>query len=197
MSDKETLAVYDAKIEDYKSLTFGSTPKALLRFIEALPENAHALDLGCGPGFAAADMARRGVARVTAMDASTEMVKTAATHEGVTTIQATYDDLPNTPTYHGIYANFALLHSTRDDFKRQIADCQTALHPNGILHLGMKTGTGEKRDHLGRFYTYYTVEELSEILGNNDFTITFVHEGEEKGLAGPTEPFVVISACRT
>lgn len=197
MADQETLSVYDAKIEDYKSLTFGSTPKALLRFIEALPENAHALDLGCGPGFAAADMARRGVAQVTATDASTEMIKAASEHEGVTAIQATYDDLPKVATYHGIYANFALLHSTRDDFKRQIGDCHTALHQAGILHLGMKTGTGEKRDRLGRFYTYYTVDELREILGGAGFTVTHVHEGEEPGLAGPTEPFAIVSACRS
>lgn len=193
MTDQETVAVYDAKIDDYKKLTFGSAPKALIKFCEALPKGGHALDLGCGPGFAAAEMARRGL-RVTAMDASAEMVKAAGEHAGVTSVQATYDDLPKIPTYHGIYANFALLHSTRDDFKRQIADCHASLHTGGILHLGMKTGTGEKRDALGRFYTYYTVAELRDILATAGFTVTFVKEGEEKGLAGPVEPFVLVSA---
>ena len=193
MADLETLSVYDAKIEDYKKLTFGSAPRALIAFCDALPPGGHALDLGCGPGFAAAEMARRGL-QVTAMDASAEMVKAAGGHAGVTAMQATYDDLPKTPTYHGIYANFALLHSTRTDFIRQISDCYASLHPGGILHLGMKTGTGAKRDALGRFYTYYTVPELHQILGDAGFTITTTSEGEEPGLAGPVEPFVLISS---
>ena len=194
MSDQQTLAVYDAKIDDYKKLTFGSTPRALLQFIEALPENAHALDLGCGPGFAAADMARRGVAQVTATDASAEMAAAAAQHPGVTARCETYDAIPGVATYHGIYANFSLLHATRDEFHRHIDACYTALHPGGILHLGLKTGTGEKRDGLGRFYTYYTRDELAGILTDAGFDIFWERTGEEKGLAGPVEPFILIQA---
>ena len=64
----------------------------------------------------------------------------------------------------------------------------------GIFHLGMKVGTGEKRDALGRFYTYYSVEELTEILVTAGFTLDYKKEGKEMGLAGEVEPFVMIKA---
>ena len=58
----------------------------------------------------------------------------------------------------------------------------------------MKLGTGEKRDTLGRFYTYYTAEELEDILTQASFTLTFQRNGQEKGLAGDVEPFIMIAA---
>ena len=38
MTDAQTLAVYDAKIEDYLRLTQASPSKSLLAFIKAIPE---------------------------------------------------------------------------------------------------------------------------------------------------------------
>jgi len=58
----------------------------------------------------------------------------------------------------------------------------------------MKLGTGEKRDALGRFYTYYTAQELKDILAQAGFTLTFQREGQEKGLAGDVEPFIMMTA---
>ncbi len=58
----------------------------------------------------------------------------------------------------------------------------------------MKLGAGEKRDSLGRFYTYYSVVELTEILTNSGFMLDYKKEGEELGLSGDVEPFVMIRA---
>jgi len=193
MTDAKTLAVYDAKIEDYLRLTQAPPSKSLLAFIKAIPEGGRILDLGCGPGLAAAEMARHGF-DVDALDGSAEMVAAASKHPGVTARQATFDDLPSQATYHGIYANFSLLHAKRADFKRHIQACHAALHPGGIFHLTMKLGTGEKRDALGRFYTYYTAQELKDILAQAGFTLTFQREGQEKGLAGDVEPFIMMTA---
>jgi hypothetical protein len=135
----------------------------------------------------------RGVGcHVEAIDGSAEMVAAASKHPGVTARQATFDDLPSQATYHGIYANFSLLHATRADFKRHIQACHASLYPGGSFHLAMKLGTGEKRDTLGRFYTYYTAEELEDILTQAGFTLTFQRNGQEKGLAGDVEPFIMI-----
>ncbi|WP_347822068.1 class I SAM-dependent methyltransferase [uncultured Planktomarina sp.] len=193
MTDAQTLAVYDAKIDDYLRLTQAPPSTSLLAFIKAIPEGGQVLDLGCGPGLAAAEMARHGC-DVEAIDGSAEMVAAASKHSGVTARQATFDELPSQATYHGIYANFSLLHAKRTNFNRHIQACYTALHPGGILHLAMKLGTGEKRDELGRFYTYYTAEELKNILTQAGFTLTFQRNGQEKGLAGDVEPFIMIAA---
>ena len=193
MADTQTLDVYDGKIDDYLRLTQAPPSKSLLAFIKAIPAGGRVLDLGCGPGLAAAEMARRGC-HVEAIDGSAEMVAAASKHPGVTARQATFDDLPSQATYHGIYANFSLLHATRADFKRHIQACHASLFPGGSFHLAMKLGTGEKRDTLGRFYTYYTAEELEDILTQAGFTLTFQRNGQEKGLARDVEPFIMIAA---
>ena len=101
MTDAQTLAVYDAKIEDYLRLTQAPPSKSLLAFIKAIPEGGRVLDLGCGPGLAAAEMARQGC-DAEAIDGSAEMVAAASKHPGVTAQQATFDELPSQATYHGI-----------------------------------------------------------------------------------------------
>ncbi|MEM6307404.1 MAG: class I SAM-dependent methyltransferase, partial [Pseudomonadota bacterium] len=121
MTDHETLAVYDAKIEDYKAITIGEPSQALLGFMADLPKGGTVLDLGCGPGFAAAVLADHGFV-ATATDASPEMAKSAGSHRGVTARCEDFSQLPHAPTYDGIYANFSLLHVTRDAFAPLIHD---------------------------------------------------------------------------
>ncbi|MGV6839782.1 MAG: class I SAM-dependent methyltransferase [Planktomarina sp.] len=193
MADATTVGVYDAKVEDYKKLTVSEPPAALIRFMDALPKGGRILDLGCGPGSSAAKMAREGF-DVLAMDASLEMVKAAGQFDGVTAIQGTFDDIPNAPKFDGIFANFSLLHADRDDFSRHIAQIHGALVTGGMFHIGMKLGTGAARDGLGRFYTYYTVPELMDILENAGFTVTWYEEGKGPGMAGTVDPFVLMQA---
>ena len=193
MTDNQTLAVYDEKINDYIKLTEAPPSKSLLAFIQAIPSGGRVLDLGCGPGGAAAEMAQCGL-KVDAIDGSKEMVDATKKYLKVTAWKATFHDLPNHPTYDGIYANFSLLHAKRSDFITHIKSCHDALFQGGIFHLGMKVGTGEKRDALGRFYTYYSVEELTKILVTAGFTLDYKKEGNEMGLAGEVEPFVKIKA---
>ncbi|MEM9812018.1 MAG: SAM-dependent methyltransferase, partial [Pseudomonadota bacterium] len=71
-----------------------------------------------------------------------------------------------------------------------------ALRPGGTLHLGMKTGTGEARDRLGRNYVFYTPEELQGLLETARFQVVASREGEAAGLAGAAEPFVLLRATR-
>jgi len=193
MEDLETLSVYDAKIEDYMRLTSAPPSKSLIAFIKAIPKGGHVLDLGCGPGLAAAEMARQHL-KVDATDGSSKMVEAASRQPGVSARQATFDELPECATYDGIYANFSLLHAKRNDFIRHIAACHLALNSRGVFHLGMKLGEGETRDHLGRFYTYYSTDELVQNLKDAGFELCYQHEGKELGLAGNIEPFIMLTA---
>ena len=192
-SDAETLAVYDARAADYAA-RFTSDPNTDLdTFIAALPTGAHVLDLGCGPGHAAAQMAAAGHT-VDATDASAEMVKLAQEHAGVTAWQASFDDITGTDLYDGIWANFALLHAPRTDMPRHLAALRETLKPGGLFHIGMKTGTGEKRDPIGRLYTFYTEDELSGLLRDTGLTPFSSRTGEEPGLDGVVAPWVTIAA---
>lgn len=193
-TDNETIAVYGQKAADYAELVASEAPDATLAaFIGGLPSGGHVLDLGCGPGQAAAMMARAGL-RVEATDATPEMVALAAAHEGVTARLATFDDIAGCDLYDGIWANFSLLHAPRADMPRHLAALRMALKPGGLFHIGMKTGSGEKRDSLGRLYTYYTEEELCGLLREAGFTPFSSDHGAEPGLDGVTAPWVTIAA---
>lgn len=195
MSDKETLSVYAQKVAEYIDVTKdGAARDPLLKaFIADLPAGAHVLDLGCGPGHIAADIAAAGH-RVTATDAVPEMVAQAATHPGVTAQLATFDEIGGTSIYDGIWANFSLLHAPRDAMPRHLTALHTALKPGGLFHIALKTGSNSKRDRLGRLYTYYTDAELTALVENAGFTVTNRKTGRDKGLDGADADWIALRA---
>ena len=70
----------------------------------------------------------------------------------------------------------------------------SALAPTGVLHLGMKEGTGESRDKLGRFYSYYAEDELRKLVEKVGLSVSRVEKGKEAGLAGNVEPWIIMVA---
>lgn len=195
MSDPETLQVYNRDADEYARRTDAANQNdpRLHDFIAALPAKGQVLDLGCGPGAAAAEMAKAGLA-VTGMDASAEMVAKANQHQGVSARQATFDDIDRCDLYDGIWANFSLLHAPRIDFPRHLAALHRALKPGGAFYIGMKLGSGEHRDGLGRYYSYYTQNELETLLQDAGFTVTGTHLGQGKGLEGTVQPWISVAA---
>ena len=77
---------------------------------------------------------------------------------------------------------------------RHLAALHAALKPGGLFHIGLKTGTGEKRDALGRFYTYYTEAELEDLLSDAGFAVQFRAYGRDKGLDGVDADWIVMRA---
>lgn len=193
--DDETLAIYAAKADEYAQLTDEDNREdpILTAFIMAIPSGGHVLDLGCGPGTSAAAMARAGL-RVTAFDPVPEMVALAASHENVTAQRAGFDDLTGEDLYDGIWANFSLLHASRQDMPHHLARIAKALKPGGRFHIGVKTGTGSKRDRLGRFYTYYTEAELTGLLHAAGLDVFDRAEGSGSGLDGTEAEWICLAA---
>ncbi|MEM6728646.1 MAG: methyltransferase domain-containing protein [Pseudomonadota bacterium] len=192
MSDHETLRIYDRDVETYRGMVTGEPAASLVAFADALPQGARVLDLGSGPGHAAQYLAQRGFA-AEAWDASVEMAKAAAA-AGVTARQASFDDLKEKAVYAGIYASFSLLHAPKSEMPRHLASIARALIPSGLFHIGMKTGTGEKRDSLGRFYAYYERDELAGLLDTAGFDLLWEDVGETLGMDGKLAPFVLMRA---
>ena len=189
MSDAETLAIYDAKATEYAKLTASAAREPdLLRFINLMPTGGHVLDLGCGPGGHAATMADAGL-QIDAWDASSEMVALAGQTPGVTARQASFDDLDAQAHYHGIWANFSLLHADPDRFDTHLLQ---ALTPGGYFHIGMKTGTGTHRDPLGRRYTYVTAASLTASLAAVGLGPVAQNTGEDLGLDGVMAEWITV-----
>ncbi|WP_420410982.1 class I SAM-dependent methyltransferase [Roseibium sp.] len=196
MTDETTIKVYDTKAAEYAGNFDQKEPSGSLKtFMSHLPPGGRVLDWGCGPGMFSYHLKVAGY-DPDPVDASAEMVALAREKYGIDARQGTFADPLDLESYHGIWANFSLLHAPRADLPGHIATAHAALRPDGILHIGMKRGTGEKRDKFGRQYTYVETEDLTGILESTGFEILKTHEGAEAGLAGTVDPFVLVLGCK-
>lgn len=195
MSDPETIKVYASQAEKYASMTHDDkvTDANLNSFMADIPANGHVLDLGCGPGTSAGILAKAGF-KVTATDAVPEMIALASKHAGVDAFCATFDDISGENIYDGIWANFSLLHAPKADMPRHLAALSKALKPDGQLHIGLKEGNGEKRDSIGRQYSYYMLDELNALLAEVGFTVSKHSKGSAIGLDGTMAPWICVQA---
>jgi SAM-dependent methyltransferase len=193
--DEITISVYNKKTADYKKLTKSSAEILVEKdFSISIPVGGSVLDYGCGPGRSAGYFAECGL-KTHAFDASVEMVKLAKTHAGVKVWQGTFQSFSAHDTYDGIWASFSLLHAPREDMPNLLKTIHGALKAEGKLYLALKLGTGQGRDALGRFYTYYEKEELQDVLKTAGFTWTRHITGASKGLDGTISEWISVLAC--
>jgi predicted TPR repeat methyltransferase len=193
MTDQKTIAAYNSQADNYlKMVDELDVDPILLRFIDRLKAGDYILDLGCGPGIASVVMQGKGL-RVDPVDAAEAMVQLANDKFNVAARQAQFSDIDTTDTYHGVWANFSLLHAQSQDFGAILLAIHQALKPQGLLHLGMKLGEGSKRDKYGRYYAYYSQVELEAHLHGAGFDIEHIELGESLGLAGEMEPWIVLT----
>lgn len=194
MADAKTITFYDTAAKRYANLTSTDTPSdQLTAFMALLPPQAHVLDLGCGPAQASVHMRDKGL-RPDPVDASQGMIDLANETHQIGARMLTFDDVDMVGVYDGVWANFSLLHAPRADLPRLLAALATAMRSNGILHVALKTGTGEARDEIDRLYTYLTVTEIHGLLTSAGFAVIATVEGHEVGCAGTDDPFVAMRA---
>ena len=192
MTDEKTIGAYTANVANYLNIPLPPEQiESRAAFADAVGSGL-VLDLGSGPGADSAYFLRRGL-RVRALDATPAFVEHAR-ENGVDAHLGTFDDVTEVAEYDGIYASFSLLHAPRQDFPRHLAAIHRALKPGGILFLGMKLGTGEHRDDLDRYYTYYSETQIKDALTSAGFTIDRTVQGMGKGLAGSYDGFILVFA---
>jgi len=178
-------------VDDYIAATEGEPAAGLDVFLSMVPETARLLDIGCGTGRHAAAMARAGH-DVLAIDGSAEMIAHAARQPGVDARQATFEQIGSLGAFGGVWASFSLLHAAKSNLPRHLTAIARILDPGGAFGIAMKKGTGEAIDRLGRFYAYYSEEELCNLLETAGLTPVHTIHGRGTGMAGHPEGWIVV-----
>ena len=195
-ADTKTIDVYRHRVADYQEMTADAEDyRNLDKFIEMLPNGGRVLDIGAGPGHDAKIMAKAGL-NVVALEPTPEFADLIE-KEGIEVKRKTFADINEVQLYDGAWASFSLLHAKREDMPSYLVKIATALKADGLFVLGMKTGHGERRDKLGRFYSYYSVDDLVLLLQEAGFKTLAIKQGSARGLAGDIDPYVVIEATKS
>lgn len=192
MTDKKTIDIYDERASEYASRFEGEASDFLRAFLSHLNASADILDLGCGPGLASQKMAQAGH-NVLGIDASQGMIDL-ATANGINARLGTFQTAKGTGPFDGIWANFSLLHAPAEEIPNHFQMIHEELRADGLFHIGMKTGTGQSRDKLGRLYTYIPEDTLAEMIIRTGFTLISRTPGRSAGLSNEQSDWVVILA---
>ena len=190
--DNITIDIYNKNAAKYANLEIDKVSlKAYREFSSLLPKNGIVLDYGCGPGYFSKKFLADGF-QVNAFDASEKMIEIASMETRVNWWLGDFKSFRATTLYDGIWANFSLLHAPKKEIFQLIRTIFKSLKPRGLFSLGLKLGIGEKRDKIGRKYSYFEKQEIKNILSNEGFCHISHHLGEAKGLDGENANFIII-----
>jgi SAM-dependent methyltransferase len=157
--DDATLQFYRRNAEAYAKREITSRYQRLTKFLALLPPGAAILELGCGAGSDSAEMLARGY-DVSPTDGSPELAEIASRRLGRPVGTLLFHDLDAVETYDGVWANACLLHVPRDQLADVLALIHRAIKPGGAFYASYKTGEGDGRDTLDRYYNYPTEDWL-------------------------------------
>ncbi len=143
------------------------------RLQKYLASGSSVLDLGCGPGVDSFKLRAAGY-RVTGADLSWGMLCQAKLYAGNSLFQVDMRDLAVArQSFDAVWMQASMLHLTRQDAPKALAEIQRVLRANGLVCLSVKQGDGEGYQHnLGeRYFTYYQPDEIQTLVEQAGFTV--------------------------
>jgi len=180
MTMDPTQEFYEAHAEDFVRETANLQSKEfLLAYMQQLPTDGSVLDIGCASGRDALTLAQHHY-RVTGIDTSSAlltMAKKNVPHAEFLLCDVRQLDSVN-KTFDGVWAHMSLLHIPKLELPAVLEGIHKILKPNGIFALTMKEGEGEglindaRYNGMKKYYSYFSQEELEQLLVKNNFTIT-------------------------
>jgi SAM-dependent methyltransferase len=156
--DFATLKFYAAEAPVYTASGKDGSFRHLEPFLALLQPGASILELGCGGGYDADFMLKRGFA-VEATDGVAEMAAKAEARIGRPVRVMRFDELDAVDRYDAVVAAASLLHVPRPALPDVLRCVHQALKPGGWHIASYKGGGAEGRDRFGRYFNYLSREE--------------------------------------
>jgi cyclopropane fatty-acyl-phospholipid synthase-like methyltransferase len=134
------------------------------KFEKYLTSNDHILDAGCGSGRDSKYFLSQGY-RVTAIDASEEMVLRAKKLTGLDVQKKYFQEITEREVYDAIWTCASLLHVSKNDIDTVLQKLSDSLRISGIWYMSFKYGEHE-REKDNRIFNDYTEESLKNLISN-------------------------------
>lgn len=177
--DVKTIDTYNQMAGEYDAETAGFWnlfPRTVLDTFANMVQG-RVLDVGSGPGRDGLLLKEKGL-HVTCLDASRAMVDLSRSR-GLDSVQGDFLKLPFPErTFGGVWSYTTLLHVPKKDMQTALSEVARVLLPGGVFGLGMIEGDTEGyRENPGvtlpRWFSYYTEEELRNLLAESGFGVAY------------------------
>jgi ubiquinone/menaquinone biosynthesis C-methylase UbiE len=181
MTTSRMQAVYDQIAEQFAGANANMPPDLIVaadQFLNLIKPGALILDLGCGAGRDMAWFENQG-ATVVGSDLSAGMLAQARIRVRGKLVQSDMRRLPfQRGCFQGVWCCAALLHLSKTDTPRALAEAHRVLVPAGALFLSIQEGMGEGWERtarygepIERFFARYRAEEMTALLVESGFEI--------------------------
>ena len=164
-------------------------PPLLVEWLQYLPAGASLLDLGCGGGQDAGDLARRGY-RIVGVDRTSALLSAGRRrYRSLPLVCADLRDLPfQAMSFDGLWAAASLMHLPKSEARQILADLYRLIRPGGLLAATVTYGTKSRlvTDGWvpGRYFARWRKDELARAVRRAGWTIlelNVVTNRERKG----------------
>ncbi|MFO8109520.1 MAG: class I SAM-dependent methyltransferase [Thermoplasmata archaeon] len=169
-----TVDTYDAVANQYRERTLKEgdrrfQERMLSDTLEMLPSSPTILDLGCGDGRDTSFLDERDI-HVTGLDLSKSMINLA--RQLFPDCKFVRGNMAKTPfaddTFDCVWSSASMIHFPKKDLSKVEKEIHRILKRNGLLVFSFKEGIDEGYESgtygRKRYYSYYTLAELEEML---------------------------------
>jgi SAM-dependent methyltransferase len=158
---------YNINAKDFYERTVSLDIKNLYEpFLERIEKGAHILDAGCGSGRDTKYFLDQGY-KVSAFDASSEMVKLASALTGEPIKTKMFHEMTEENVYDGIWACASLLHVPLQDLQETMQVMNRSLKQGATFYASFKLGSIERQKE-GRHFTDLNEDILKTIINKID-----------------------------
>lgn len=194
MTDSKTINAYKKLGKKYIKNIESYLTQELKEFAELLESGDSVLDVGCAGGRDSKYLSDRGF-KVTGIDLVDEFLESAvkyAPKAKFINMDMCALSFPDN-SFDGIWAAAVLLHLKRQEVSKAIKNFYRVLKPGGILFVGVKKGEGYKTvvdslsDGVERYFTYFSQEEVNDVLRDSGFKIVSSNICRDEASRGDVE----------